>query len=47
LPSAGKVMALIFWGSKGIFKIVYLKQGRTIYCTYYADLEKSALRNRA
>ena len=29
-------MLLIFWYSQGVIKIVYLKQGHTIYGAYYA-----------
>lgn len=37
VPSAGKVMASIFWDSQGIIMIDYLAQGRTINGAYYAD----------
>jgi hypothetical protein len=37
VPSAGKIMASIFWDSQGILMIDYLEQGRTINGTHYAD----------
>jgi hypothetical protein len=37
VPSAGKMMASMFWESQGIIMIDYLEQGRTISATYYAD----------
>lgn len=38
IPSAGKVLATIFWDSKGIILIDYLEKGRTITGQYYANL---------
>lgn len=38
VASAGKVMASIFWDSKGILLIDYLPKGKTISGQYYADL---------
>lgn len=38
IPSAGKVMATVFWDSKGIILIDYLEKGKTITGQYYADL---------
>lgn len=37
-PSAGKVMASVFWDSKGIILIDYLEKGRTITGQYYSEL---------
>jgi histone-lysine N-methyltransferase SETMAR len=37
VPSAGKVMASIFWDSKGILMIDYLEKGNTINGEYYAN----------
>ena len=34
--SAGRVMASIFWDSKGVIMIDYLEQGHTINGAYYA-----------
>lgn len=36
--SAGKIMATVFWDSKGIILIDYLEKGKTITGQYYADL---------
>lgn len=36
-PSAGKVMATVFWDSKGILLIEYKKKGETINATSYAS----------
>lgn len=36
--SAGKVMATVFWDSRGIILIDYLQKGKTITGTYYASL---------
>ena len=36
VPSAGKVMATIFWDSHGIILIDYLQKGKTITREYYA-----------
>ena len=38
VPSAGKVMALVFWEADGILLIDYLQKGQTINGTYYASL---------
>lgn len=38
VPSAGKVMATVFWDSQGIIHIDYLEKGRTITGQYYANL---------
>ncbi|KMQ88717.1 mariner transposase [Lasius niger] len=38
VPSAGKVMATVFWDSQGIIFTDYLEMGRTITGQYYADL---------
>lgn len=38
VKSAGKVMASVFWDSKGILMIDYLPKGQTINGEYYADL---------
>jgi [histone H3]-lysine36 N-dimethyltransferase SETMAR len=38
VPSAGKVMATVFWDSKGILLIDYLQKGSTITGVYYASL---------
>ena len=38
IPSAGKVMATIFWDSRGIIFIDYLEKGRTITGRYYEEL---------
>lgn len=38
VPSAGKVMASVFWDAKGILLIDYLEKGRTITGEYYASL---------
>ena len=37
-PSAGKVMASVFWDADGILLIDYLKKGQTINGTYCASL---------
>ena len=36
VPSAGKVMASVFWDSQGVIMIGYLEQGRTINDAYHA-----------
>ena len=36
-PSAGKIMAFVFWDSKGVILIDYLVRGSTITGKYYAD----------
>jgi len=38
VPSAGKVMASVFWDARGIIFIDYLQKGRTINGEYYANL---------
>lgn len=38
VPSAGKVMASIFWDAKGIILIDYLQTGTTINAQYYCTL---------
>lgn len=38
VPSAGKVMASIFWDAKGIILIDYLQKGTTINAQYYCAL---------
>ncbi|CAK9833202.1 Mariner Mos1 transposase [Anthophora retusa] len=38
VPSAGKVMATIFWDSSGIICIDFLEKGKTITGNYYASL---------
>jgi histone-lysine N-methyltransferase SETMAR len=38
VPSAGKVMALVFWNAEGILFINYLKKGKTITGKYYSNL---------
>ncbi|XP_012060732.1 PREDICTED: uncharacterized protein LOC105623969 [Atta cephalotes] len=38
VPSAGKIMATVFWDSRGIIFTDYLEKGRTITGQYYADL---------
>lgn len=37
IPSAGKVMATVFWDSKGILLIEYMKKGETINAACYAS----------
>lgn len=38
VPSAGKVMATVFWDSQGVIHIDFLQKGRTITGQYYSDL---------
>ena len=38
VPSAGKVMASVFWDSRGILMVDYLLTGKTITGNYYAEL---------
>jgi hypothetical protein len=38
VPSAGKVMVLVFWDAKGILFIDYLENGKTIMGEYYSNL---------
>ena len=37
-PSAGKILATIFWDQEGIIMIDYLEHGKTITMDYYAEL---------
>jgi histone-lysine N-methyltransferase SETMAR len=43
-PSAGKVMATVFFDEKGVILIDYLAEGATINSAYYADLLRGSLR---
>jgi len=38
VPSAGKVMALVFWNAESILFIDYLEKGKTITGEYYSNL---------
>lgn len=38
VASAGKVMATVFWDSKGVIHVDYLEKGKTITGLYYAEL---------
>jgi hypothetical protein len=38
VPSAGKVMALVFWDDEGILFIDYLEKSKTIIVEYYSNL---------
>jgi hypothetical protein len=38
VPSAGRVMALVFWDAEGILFIDYLEKGKTITREYYSNL---------
>jgi len=38
VPSAGKVMASVFWGAEGILFIDYLEKGKIITGEYYSNL---------
>lgn len=38
VPSAGKIMATVFWDSQGIIFIDYLEKGKTITGAYYSSL---------
>jgi hypothetical protein len=38
VPSAGKVMALVFWYAEGILLFDYLEKGQTIIREYYSNL---------
>jgi histone-lysine N-methyltransferase SETMAR len=38
VPSAGKVMASVFWDDEGILFIAYLEKGKTINGKYYSNL---------
>jgi len=35
VPSAGKVMATVFWDSQGVIYIDYLEEGKTVTRLYY------------
>jgi hypothetical protein len=37
-PSAGKVMASVFWDAEGVLFIDYLEKGKTIIGEYYSNL---------
>ena len=37
-PSAGKVMATVFWNAQGVIMLDYLAKKSTITCAYYANL---------
>ena len=37
-PSAGKVMAIVFWGAKGVIMLGLLPKRSTITSVYYANL---------
>jgi hypothetical protein len=37
VPSAGKVMASVFWDAEGILFIDYLENGKTITEEYYSN----------
>jgi len=38
VPSAGKVMASVFWDAEGILFIDFLEKGKTIRGEYYSSL---------
>jgi hypothetical protein len=38
VPSAGKVMASVFWNAEGILSIDYLEKGKKIIGEYYSNL---------
>jgi len=38
VPSAGKVMASVFWDAEGILFVDYLEKGKTITREYYSNL---------
>jgi hypothetical protein len=38
VPSAGKVMASVFWDAEGILFVDYLEKGKTITKEYYSTL---------
>ena len=38
VPSAGKVMALVFWDAEGILFIDYIEKGKTLTREYYSNL---------
>lgn len=40
IPSAGKVMASVFWDSQGVLLIDYLEKGHTVTGLYYSQLLK-------
>ena len=37
IPSAGKVMATVFWDSQGVIMTNYLPRGSTVTGAYYAN----------
>ena len=43
LPSAGKVLATVFFDDKGVILVDYLQQGATINDVYYSDLLRGPL----
>ena len=50
VPSAGKVMASVFWDAVGILFVDYLEKGKTIIREYYSNLltrlDKKKIRER-
>jgi len=38
VPSAGRVMAMVFWNAEGILFIDYLEKGKIITREYYSNL---------
>jgi len=44
-PSAGKVLATIFWDEDGVLLVDYLAHGATINAAYYSELLRGPLRN--
>ena len=44
-PSAGKVMASVFWDAQGVLMVDYLQKGCTINALYYSDLLKRLREN--
>jgi len=38
IPSAGKIMATVFWDSQGIILIDYMEKGKTITGAYYSSI---------
>jgi hypothetical protein len=47
VPSAGKVMASVFWDAEGVLFIDYLEKGRTITGEYYSNLFNQTRRNNS
>jgi len=43
VPSAGKVMASVFWDAEGILFIDYLEKGKTITGEYYSSLQHTQI----